>query len=188
MEVKLTDFIKTRELLSSNQVSAILRTYSNYDFKDAEVNINGKPTVNKKDRNVKGISLKPDCLTSIHWINFLRYRITNFVKDYCQLHELPLPKHLESINLLKYEKGGFYKPHVDYVPHNFKTVERSFSLIIFLNNDFKGGNLRFIYGNEFFDVKPYPGKAVIWPSNMLFKHCAMPVEEGTRYAFVSWMS
>jgi len=188
MEVKLTDFIKTRELLSLNQVSAILKTYINGDFRDAEVSINNKNVVNTENRKVKVLALKPDCFTSIHWINFIRYSITKLVKEYCEGHGLPLPKYLETIDLLKYEKGGFYKPHVDYTPHNLGNVERSFSIVIFLNNDFKGGNLRFMYGNEYFDITPYPGKVVIWPSNMLFKHSAMPVEEGTRYALVSWMS
>ena len=37
------------------------------------------------------------------------------------------------------------------------------------------------------DIKPEPGKIVLWPSNFLFPHQATSVTKGIRYTLVSWM-
>lgn len=80
--------------------------------------------------------------------------------------------------LLKYEPGGFYSWHVDH----FDRHPRSLSALLFLNDDFKGGDLEF----EGLTVRPAPGRVAIFPSNFMFKHRVTTVEEGTRYACVTW--
>jgi predicted 2-oxoglutarate/Fe(II)-dependent dioxygenase YbiX len=60
--------------------------------------------------------------------------------------------------------------------------------VLFLNNDYKGGELCFknTFDNEEFCIKPTPGMLVVWPSNLLFPHAVKPITEGTRYTIVSW--
>jgi hypothetical protein len=96
----------------------------------------------------------------------------------------------EEPQLLKYIKGGFYYYHADngYLvikEHAWrKAVDRDLSLLIYLSNDFKGGDLHF--NRLEYSLWPKAGMLVWFPSDMRFQHAAKPVESGTRYAIVSW--
>jgi predicted 2-oxoglutarate/Fe(II)-dependent dioxygenase YbiX len=63
-----------------------------------------------------------------------------------------------------------------------------FSCILFLNNDYEGGELCFknTFDDEEVAVKPLPGKLIIWPSNIMFPHTVKPVKKGIRYTVVGW--
>lgn len=80
--------------------------------------------------------------------------------------------------LLRYEVGGYYSWHVDH----FEKHPRSLSALLFLNDDFKGGLLEF----EEVTIQPEKGRVAIFPSNFMFRHRVTAVEEGTRYACVTW--
>ena len=58
------------------------------------------------------------------------------------------------------------------------------SLVMFLNDDYEGGELEFPY----FDYKivPQKGKVVLFPSSFAYSHIAHPVEEGTKYTAINW--
>ncbi|MEO6633451.1 MAG: 2OG-Fe(II) oxygenase [Mucilaginibacter sp.] len=63
-----------------------------------------------------------------------------------------------------YEKGAFYKRHLD----NFKeNGTRAFSMIMYLNNEVDGGELRIYQGNSSSDISPNAGKSVFFKSNEL---------------------
>jgi len=63
-----------------------------------------------------------------------------------------------------YEKGSFYKRHLD----NFKqNGTRVFSMIMYLNNKVDGGELRIYQGNSSQDIAPNAGKSVFFKSNEL---------------------
>ena len=89
------------------------------------------------------------------------------------------------MQILKYEKGGFYNWHID---HAGEVIPRSISCIMFLNNDYTGGDLMFRdpQGKNEMSVIPKPGRLVIWPSCFMYPHTVKPVEEGIRYTVVSW--
>ena len=55
-------------------------------------------------------------------------------------------------------------------------------LFVYLNDDFKGGETE-MFGRKY---KPKKGKALIFPSNWNYPHRACPVEDGTKYALVTW--
>ena len=89
----------------------------------------------------------------------------------------------EQIQILKYEKGGIYDYHHDTGDYpNHKYYFRTFSVVLYLNNDFEGGTTNFIH-NEY---KPNPGQALIFPSNWIFKHKGSKVTSGTKYVAVTW--
>lgn len=96
----------------------------------------------------------------------------------------------ESPQVLKYKVGGFYEAHADadsYDPERGlwrHHVDRDISLLLYLNDDFEGGDLQFEYFN--FRIRPRPGMLVWFPSDARYFHRANPVESGTRYAVVSW--
>ena len=62
------------------------------------------------------------------------------------------------------------------------------SIILFINDDYKGGGLRFRKNqdDEGWVVTPKANRIIMWPSNFMYAHKVEPVTEGTRYSCVSW--
>lgn len=112
------------------------------------------------------------------------------------LHEKvePYYKHkiawYEEPTLLRYTPGGMYKAHADSdnydTEHNiwYKALDRSVSLLIYLNDDYTGGALKFNTFN--FRYQPKKGDLLFFPSDFRYMHEAEKVESGVRYALVSW--
>lgn len=87
----------------------------------------------------------------------------------------------EPFNLIKYEKGDHYPNHYD----GNTSLGRHLSAILYINDNFKGGELYF----KNFDVtiKPKAGMLLLFPSNYAYQHEALPIIEGTKYAIVTWL-
>lgn len=86
----------------------------------------------------------------------------------------------ENYNVLKYRTGQEYKAHYDGGTY----TKRSVSAIVYLNNNYEGGELEFPNFN--IKIKPEPGMLVIFPANYAYTHIAHPVTSGTKYAIVTW--
>ena len=98
----------------------------------------------------------------------------------------------EPPQLLRYHPGGFYQGHADSENLNMdtlswnKVIDRDLSLLIYLNDDFEGGELSF---DKFhYKLKPKSGTAILFPSDNRYMHTAHTVHEGIRQAIVSWAS
>ena len=87
----------------------------------------------------------------------------------------------EGYNLLKYNNGQEYKAHYD----GGTDIGRAISAIVYLNNDFEGGELEFVHFGV--KIKPEPGMLILFPSNYAYSHIAHPVTSGTKYALVTWI-
>lgn len=98
----------------------------------------------------------------------------------------------EAPDLMRYHPGGFYVKHADsqnidmHTRTWHKIIDRDLSMLIYLNDDFEGGKLRFDRFN--YRVKPKAGMAVLFPSDCRYIHEAESVTSGVRYAIVSWAS
>ena len=93
----------------------------------------------------------------------------------------------ESINLLKYEVGNFYKRHIDA----YHQVNRHLSFIINLNKNYKGGELIFYYPHNqqpYSKIELKTGDLIMFPSNFMYPHSIEPIISGTRYSIVCWFS
>lgn len=90
----------------------------------------------------------------------------------------------ENYSLLKYEgsKGDHYDAHYD----GGATNNRWISVIIYLNEDYEGGELEFIHFGV--KIKPKSGSIIIFPSNYAYSHIAHTVKSGTKYAIVTFIS
>jgi len=94
--------------------------------------------------------------------------------------------------LLRYKVGGKYTAHADSeildkeVGRFYKAQDRDVSMLLYLNDDYTGGELSFTRLN--YTYHPTAGDMVMFPSGTLFKHCAHTVETGRKYALVSWSS
>lgn len=93
-------------------------------------------------------------------------------------------------DLMMYTRGGYYKAHSDadiFDPKMGiwkKVLDRDYSLLLYLNNDFEGGAVRFEHFNYTFF--PEKGDLLIFPSDYLYLHEALLVTAGVRYVIVSW--
>lgn len=88
---------------------------------------------------------------------------------------------IEGFNLLKYKGGQEYTAHYD----GSTLSGRSISPILYLNDDYEGGELEFVNFN--LKIKPKAGTLYLFPSNYPYRHIAHPVTNGTKYAIVTWL-
>lgn len=87
----------------------------------------------------------------------------------------------EGYQVLKYSGGEEYKTHYD----STTAMGRIISALVYLNNDFEGGETEF--PNYKIKIKPQPGMMILFPSNYAYLHRAHPVSKGTKYALVTWI-
>lgn len=102
-------------------------------------------------------------------------------------------------NFVKYDKNGFYKPHFDGFDQETENGQkgmrgwgqRMFSSILYLNEDFTGGDTFFPDINK--TIKPATGKVYIWRNasddlkldrNSL--HGGNSIQSGVKYIIVIW--
>ena len=98
----------------------------------------------------------------------------------------------EAPDLMRYREGGYYERHADSQNWNQQTntwrkvIDRDLSMLIYLNDDYEGGELSFYKLN--YQIRPRAGAAVIFPSDHRYLHQAEVLKKGVRYALVSWAS
>tara|TARA_R100001509_G_C4865707_1_gene214967 strand:- start:122 stop:688 length:567 start_codon:yes stop_codon:yes gene_type:complete len=148
----------------------------------------GKNVEDTKHRNVHTLSLNPskEYDTLYHKLIFdtCCNAIQKYQKIFPSLHQ---ELKLESVNLLKYKKGNFYKKHIDA----YHQVNRHLSFIINLNEEYEGGELIFYYPHNqqpYSKVKLQTGDLIMFPSNFMYPHSVEPIISGTRYSVVCWFS
>lgn len=98
-------------------------------------------------------------------------------------------KFIESPQFLYYNKGGKYEVHndsEDFLNGKLERVcERDITILIYLNDNYEGGELEFPdWGITF---KPKPGTIIAFPSYIEFSHRVLPVTKGNRFNLVSWI-
>lgn len=100
--------------------------------------------------------------------------------DYKSDHQLSTTWH-DSYSILKYGKGQKFVNHID----DHQDFHRRLSLVYYVNDDYKGGEIVFPRFN--ITYKPNANELLLFPSTYVYNHSVLPVEEGTRYAVVSWL-
>lgn len=144
--------------------------------------------VDKKVRNTQTVPVEP-FLPHLHDLlqNVIRDVVNPFYGIEISGYETP--------QLLRYGIGGMYEPHVDgeslWMKEDGtkvwrKSVERDLSAVIYLNDDFEGGE--FIFPDLNIRVLPKPGLLLCFPSSHLYRHGVLPVTRGERLAIVTWMT
>lgn len=84
-----------------------------------------------------------------------------------------------TMHLLKYDKSGHLPAHQDQ-----GISSRVLSVLLYLNDDYEGGEIEFRHSNLKF--KPKAGSVLFFPSNFLYVHEVYPVTKGPRYALPNW--
>lgn len=98
-------------------------------------------------------------------------------------------KHLygDSFGLTIWRVGDEQPPHADREnedgsPHPYPW--REYGCIIYLNNDYEGGELYF--PKHEFEIKPKPGTLAFFPGDARYLHGVKPVTEGERLTIASF--
>jgi hypothetical protein len=107
--------------------------------------------------------------------------LSNAVYDYCleyNMHEL---QYWEVMNFVKYGAGQHFGEHTD---HGYSYTATT-SVVGYLNDDYTGGEIYFRLQD--LKYKPEAGDVVIFPSNYIYPHTALPVENGIKYSLVTML-
>ena len=98
----------------------------------------------------------------------------------------------ERPQILRYQPGGFYRTHSDadtWIKAEKRwnrVLDRDLSLLIYLDDNYQGGEL--VFPNFNFRLRPRAGMLVAFPADYRYLHGAMPVISGARHVIVSWSS
>lgn len=103
------------------------------------------------------------------------------VQHYSGVHHISPLRYWEAFNFIRYLPGQHFQEHHD---HGF-SYNCTVSLVTYLNDDFEGGELLFTKQN--ITYKPQAGDTVIFPSNFMYPHKALPVKSGTKYSLVTML-
>ncbi len=90
----------------------------------------------------------------------------------------------DGYSLLRYDVGHFYSEHVDYVLSTDATPYRTLSVLVYLNDNYKGGEI--VFRRQGITIKPEAGSVVVFPSTCTHPHEALKVTEGEKYVVVTW--
>jgi hypothetical protein len=136
---------------------------------------------NAQDFKVSSNNLGPKTvenseLYSIHEEIFQRLRMC--VDDYGAYWGVGIRAY-EAFNFVKYEGAGTqFRIHADHGPTYVATI----SAVIYLNDDYEGGELWFPrFGVE---LKPKKGDIAVFPSTFIYEHASKEMISGTKYAVV----
>lgn len=183
----LSDYIKVYEnVLSLDECQTILNEYQHSnDWKIAllqnmkeDISYRNCETINISLSNI--INSNKDIRTKID--NMIFDKIGSIIKKYISDFPSCVLQADNGYNLLKYKTGCFYKQHTD----SYTDMSRSISISINLNDDYVGGNMAFF--DREIQIRSGAGSAIVFPSNFMYPHEIMPVEDGTRYSIVTWIS
>lgn len=87
----------------------------------------------------------------------------------------------DHMSILKYEQAGFLSEHIDH-----GVSSRTLSVVLYLNDDYTGGEINFPHVSNGITIKPEAGSAIFFPSNFVFTHSVNEISEGTRYSLPNW--
>lgn len=108
--------------------------------------------------------------------------VNECLKNYCSIYDQAFITQDEGYTLLKYKTGDYYRTHKD----DGKDSRRVISCVIYLNDDYEGGELNFPYLNV--KIKPKKNSVLVFPSNYIYAHESLPVLSGEKLAIVTWLN
>lgn len=137
---------------------------------------------------------------NVTWLKDTNSRIVQIWDDVVEFATGVSKFNFEIPHIVEYEVGGEYKEHYDCFQPNTdyyeeamgKSGQRTHTIILYLNEDFTGGETYFPKYDA--KIKPKTGSICIWRNvdengemaiNSL--HAGLPVESGTKYIMVTWV-
>ena len=147
----------------------------------------GSGNHNKNIRNVSILNITESFENYINLTKIINETLYDYLKSRTQgkFVGLPLEFDIEVLQYLRYTPGGHYVEHVDkFYGCAGEHGDRVFTAIVYLNDDYSGGRLKFPYNN--ISLKPEAGSILVFPSTWEHCHLVEPVYRGVRHSMVSW--
>jgi len=128
--------------------------------------------------NLESISKKANKVEDIRLINSMRNSIIDSALEYAKNFNVKLG-FIETMNIIKYYDNNYFNYHSD----DGHSYVAAISSVAYLNSNFVGGELHFKY----LDIKinPEAGDIIVFPSNFMYLHSALTVNEGVKYSVVT---
>jgi predicted 2-oxoglutarate/Fe(II)-dependent dioxygenase YbiX len=166
--------------ISFDSKSDIFFSKAKVDSEDSSDNPEVKDIRTGSSLSLTKAAIHSDVLNNVNnkFIDILSKSLTNY-KSMFQI-EQPL-FYTEDNNLLQYTETQKFNSHYD----GDSSSKRMISPILYLNDDYIGGEIEFV--NFGIKIKPKPGSLIVFPSNYAYRHIAHPVTSGTKYAIVTWV-
>jgi len=155
--------------LTKQECDELIALGENLGFQNPKIKTPKGEVVDKSFRS-NGSALVDSVELANKLFDSLKDKLPENIRDYtlCGLNE--------QLKIYKYSVGQQFKMHKD-VPYVRNDNERSFlTMLIYLNEDYRGGETFFLDGN----VNPCVGKCLVFKQNML--HAGLLVTEGVKYA------
>lgn len=170
MKRVITDQIfEVENFLTAEECDVFLKRFENNDFEEAKVNIDGEQTMFKSIRNNDRILFFDEGLAEELW-----YKIKAFLPS-----ELGVYKAVglnEMFRVYKYSKGQRFKMHMDGAFERNENELSFYSFLIYLNDDFTGGETVF---RNIESVQPQKGNALVFRHKN--RHEGKEVVSGIKY-------
>jgi len=174
VDVNIPDSILELCIESENEMSKAMTSAGDSNYRDCYeiyVNLELNPNMTPEGKEL---------------YNFLNQTHKSLIEGYIEKFSIPdsvIKIQHTGFHILKYEKSGKYKEHVDDFGSNYFSFRR-LSMSILLNDDFIGGEFSFF--NNHYRVSLKKNQAIIFPSSWMYPHQILPVTEGERWSIVSW--
>ncbi len=182
--VDLENYVIYLENVIPNKLcDEILKEYKKETWDDTYV---GNGVVDRNIRSAKTVNMSiPEFISKNEKVRlYLDKRMFECASRVINFYKEKFPHSIivedSGYQLLRYEKGEFYKQHTDH----FKTHPRTVSCSFALNDDYEGGEFAFFDRNKVVRMKK--GSALLFPSNFMYPHEILPVTKGTRYSIITW--
>lgn len=167
--------------------------------KKPPINNSYKSSLNKpslgtfKDNKIRSSTSEPfvaygnESMTSVVLCNYIMSYLMHYAKDYLKNIQkaTSAPILINQIELLRYSKQDHFKLHID----SGTNVLRTLSFIFMINDDYQGGDLKFILQTDEKKqavIESKSNRLIIFPSNFMYPHVVEPVQKGERYTVVAW--
>jgi prolyl 4-hydroxylase len=188
---KLAD-INDEYILPTLHPNIISADETEYILKKSESNYKNSVTVGGHNSNIRK--------SQTAWLDKFDPVVKNIISRVCDLTNTPFIN-AENLQVVKYEKDGFYNEHFDSVANNSRGAQhflsqgghRIITMLIYLNDDFDEGGTRFVVLNK--DIKPpkYHGilfhtldknKQKCHPKSL---HAGLPIKSGHKIIANVWI-
>jgi hypothetical protein len=171
------------QILESN-----LSTNGKYSWSEAQVTNSTTPIKKARDAvdfKYKQSDLGPKDETNSELIDLheeIYQKLKSCIDDYAKYWGINV-LYYEAFNFVKYEgEGTHFNIHADHGPAYNCTV----SAVIYLNDDYQGGEIKFPRLDNFVHT-PKSGDIAVFPSNYIYEHASLPMKSGTKYCVVIMM-
>jgi predicted 2-oxoglutarate/Fe(II)-dependent dioxygenase YbiX len=140
-----------------------------------------------KENKLEAIIYSSKTTSNIEWDNILKELkdlVAKKIKDYLIPNKLINPQSYvfshAGISCLEKNKAVPYHYDLEITFIKEKIKVSHFAVLIYLNDDFEGGELVFPLQN--ITIKPEKGMMVIFPTSYMYPHAVSPVFSGKRYS------